>query len=288
MLVISKYLRNTLVYVVSSPKMLIGLALLSTLFLIGFAGPLFVDVSLAEPISVRTNLPPSWTHPLGTDSGGRELLAVMIAATPQTLRMGIIAGAIGVTIGVGLGLVAGYFGGWWDRIISAVTDTMLTIPPLAILLVVAAAVRSITVEMMAIIIASLSWMFAARVIRAQVLALREANYVQMARLSGMGSISIIFFEILPNIAPIAFAALVGATSSAILAGMGLEVLGLGPQGTPTLGMTIYWALLYSAFSRGMWWWWGPPVLILALLFIALFFISSALDDVANPRLRKSS
>lgn len=286
--IVSKYLRKSVAYTVSSPKMMVGLLMLAALFMFGFIGPLFVDVSLAEPISVRTNLPPSWAHPLGTDSGGRELMAVMIAATPQTLRMGIIAGAIGVTIGVGLGLVAGYFGGWWDRIISAVTDTMLTIPPLAILLVVAAAVRSITVEMMAIIIASLSWMFAARVIRAQVLALREANYVQMARLSGMGSIRIIFLEILPNIAPIGFAALVAATSSAILAGMGLEVLGLGPQDTPTLGMTIYWALLYSAFSRGMWWWWGPPVLILALLFIALFFISSALDDVANPRLRKSS
>lgn len=90
-------------------------------------------------------------------------------------------------------------------------------------------------------------------------------------------------EILPNIIPIVFAALVGAVSGAILSGMALEVLGLGPQETPTLGMTIYWALLYGAFSRGMWWWWGPPILVMALLFIALFLISSALDDIANPR-----
>ena len=71
-------------------------------------------------------------------------------------------------------------------------------------------------------------------------------------------------------------------------GIGIEVLGLGPQDTPTLGMTIYWALLYSAFSRGMWWWWLPPIVILMLLFIALFLISSALDDVANPRLRSTN
>lgn len=284
-------LRNTraaLLYLGASPKMIAGLVILALLLLIGLVGPLIIDVRLAEPISVRTNQPPSADHWLGTDSGGRELLAVIIAGTPQTLRMGVLAGVIGTTIGVMLGLFSGYFGGWWDRIISGVTDTMLTIPPLAILLVVAASVRAVNVEMMALIIASLSWMHATRVIRAQVLTLRELGYVQMARLSGLGNFSIIFREIFPNVIPIAFASLVGATSGAILSGMGLEVLGLGPQNTPTLGMTIYWALLYAAFSRGMWWWWCPPIIILALLFIALFLIASALDDFANPRLRSQS
>jgi peptide/nickel transport system permease protein len=284
-------LRNTraaLAYLGTNPKMVAGMAILSALLLVGIIGPLFVDIRLAEPISVRTNQPPSAEHLLGTDSGGRDLLAVIIAGTPQTLRMGVLAGVIGTTIGVMLGLFSGYFGGWWDRIIGAVTDTMLTIPPLAILLVVASSVRAVNVEMMALIIAALSWMHATRVIRAQVLALRELGYVQMARLSGLGSFSIIFREIFPNVIPIAFASLVGATSGAILSGMGLEVLGLGPQNTPTLGMTVYWALLYAAFSRGMWWWWSPPVIILALLFIALFLIASALDDFANPRLRSQS
>lgn len=280
-------LRSAVRHVAFNPKMLIGSALLLLLFLIGTLGPFFVDLHMSEPISVRTNMPPSTEHLLGSDSGGRDLLAVMIAATPQTLRMGFIAGFVGVVLGTLIGMAAGYKGGWIDRILSGVTDTMLTIPPLAILLVVAAAVRSVTVEMMALIIASLSWMFAARVVRSQVLSLREANFVQMARLSGMGDLRIMAREILPNIIPIVFAALVGAVSGAILSGMALEVLGLGPQETPTLGMTIYWALLYGAFSRGMWWWWGPPILVMALLFIALFLISSALDDIANPRLRSA-
>ena len=98
---------------------------------------------------------------------------------------------------------------------------------------------------------------------------------------------IIIGEIFPNMMPIAFAAFVGAVSGAILAGLGLEVLGLGPQNTPTLGMTIYWALLYSAFSRGLWWWWGPPIVIMIILFVSLFLISAALDDIANPKLRKA-
>ncbi len=271
----------------ANPRMLVGLGIIAVLLAIGLIGPLLVDVHLADPISVRTNQPPSAQHILGTDSGGRELIAVMVAGTPQTLRMGVLAGLIGVAIGVSLGLVSGYFGGWQDRIISAVTDVMLTIPPLAILLVIAAAVRAVNVDMLAVIIASLSWMYATRVVRAQVLTLREQNYVQMARLSGMSHFGIIFGEILPNIIPIAFASLVGAISAAILSGIGIEVLGLGPQDTPTLGMTIYWALLYSAFSRGMWWWWVPPIIVLMLLFIALFLISSALDDFANPRLRRA-
>lgn len=280
-------MRATIAHVLSSPKLLIGGTIMVMLFLIGLIGPLFVDTSLAQPISVRTNMPPAPGNLLGSDSGGRDLLAVMVAATPQTLRMGFIAGFVGVVIGTALGMAAGYKGGWTDRIISAVTDTMLTIPPLAILLVVAAAVRAVTVDLMALIIASLSWMYAARIVRAQVLSVRESSYVQMAKLSGMGELRIMGQEILPNIIPIVFAALVGAVSGAILSGMALEVLGLGPQQTPTLGMTIYWALLYGAFSRGMWWWWGPPIIVMALLFIALFLISIALDEIANPRLRSA-
>lgn len=287
MMLLLRTLKSALAYLGGNPKMIAGIAILVFLFLIGIVGPLFVDVRLSDPISVRTNQPPSNEHLLGTDSGGRDLLAVMVAGTPQTLRMGILAGAIGTALGVVLGLISGYFGGWWDRTISAVTDTMLTIPPLAILLVVAASVRAVNVEMMAIIIASLSWMFGTRIVRAQVMAVRELGYVELARLSGLGSFAIIFREILPNLIPIVFASLVGSISGAILAGLGLEVLGLGPQNTPTLGMTIYWALLYAAFSRGMWWWWVPPIVVMALLFVALFLIASALDDFANPRLRGS-
>jgi peptide/nickel transport system permease protein len=187
-----------------------------------------------------------------------------------------------------LGLVAGFFGGLVDRIIGTATDVMLTIPPLAILLIVASSVRSISIETMALIIAALSWMNSARAIRAQVLSLRELPYVDMARVSGMGELRIAIFEVLPNLFPLIMSGLVGAVSAAILAALGLEVLGFGPQETPTLGMTIYWALLYGAFGRNMWWWWLPPILVLATLFVALFLISAGLDEVANPRLRRAS
>ncbi len=274
-------------YILRSPKLLLGLVLLASLLLLGLLGPQFVDVDNARPISVPTNRPPSAEYPLGTDSGGRDMLAVIIVGTPQTLRMGLLAGMVGVVLGVSLGLLAGYFGGRVDMVISTATDTMLTIPPLAILLVVAASVRTMSVENMAIIIALLSWMFPARTIRAQVLSLREQPYVHMARLAGLSDLRIIFEEIMPNILPLAAASFVGATSGAVLAGIGLEVLGMGPQRTPTLGMTIYWAQLYSALIRGLWWWWLPPIIVLIVLFVGLFLVSAAMDEFVNPRLRRT-
>ncbi len=274
-------------YTLRTPKLLLGLVLLASLLLLGLLGPAFVDVEKARPISVKPSQPPSAEYPLGTDSGGRDVLAVIIVGTPQTLRMGLLAGVVGVVLGTSLGLLAGYYGGRIDMVISTATDTMLTIPPLAILLVVAASVRTMSVENMAIIIALLSWMFPARTIRAQVLSLREQPYVHMARLAGLNDIRIIFEEIMPNILPLAAASFVGATSGAILAGIGLEVLGMGPQRTPTLGMTIYWAQLYSALIRGLWWWWLPPIIVLIILFVGLFLVSAAMDEFVNPRLRKT-
>ena len=93
---------------------------------------------------------------------------------------------------------------------------------------------------------------------------------------------------MPNLLPYLAASFVGAISAAILAAFGLELLGLGPQSEPTLGMTIYWARYYNALLRGMWWWWGPPVLIIILLFIGFFMVAAGLDEIANPRSRRAA
>ncbi|HEV2518656.1 MAG TPA: ABC transporter permease [Devosia sp.] len=272
----------------SNVKLTSGLVLVLSLVALAVIGPLLVDTEMARPISAPTNRPPSPDYLLGTDGGGRDLLAVIIASTPQTLRLGLLAGLIGTVGGTFLGLVAGFFGGWLDRIISTATDVVLTIPPLAILLIVAASVRSVSVEMMAFIIAALAWMHPARSIRAQVLSLRERAYVEIARISGMGDLRIALFEVLPNLLPLIMSSFVAAVSGAILAALGLEALGFGPQDTPTLGMTVYWSLLYGAFGRNMWWWWAPPIVILAILFIGLFLISVGLDEAVNPRLRRQA
>jgi peptide/nickel transport system permease protein len=122
------------------------------------------------------------------------------------------------------------------------------------------------------------------VIRSQVLSIRTRGYVRMAKLSGIGDLRIIFTELLPNLIPLITAAAVNAVAVSILASIGLEVLGLGGQ-NQTLGTTIYFAIYYAAMWRSLWWWWLSPVLVLVAIFLGLFLISTALDEVANPRLR---
>jgi peptide/nickel transport system permease protein len=117
------------------------------------------------------------------------------------------------------------------------------------------------------------------------LSIKQRGYVQIARLSGMSSPEIIVKELLPNLLPYLGASLVGSVSAAILASIGLEVLGLGPFEAPTLGMTIYWVIYNAAIINGWWWWWVPPILVIAVLFIGLFLVAVGLDEMANPRVR---
>jgi peptide/nickel transport system permease protein len=215
-------------------------------------------------------------------------LPVLIAGVPLTLEVGLLAGGVGLLIGAVLGFTAGYFGGPLDAIIRTAADVILPIPALAVLVVIASTIHTLlSVEIMALVIASLAWMYPTRTIRAQVLTMRNRAFVDVGRLSGESHLAIIFRELMPNLLPYLAASFVGAVGAGILAGIGLEALGLGPQDKPTLGMTIFWAIYYGATLRGMWWWWGPPIVILVLVFLSLFLIAQGLDRYANPRLRQT-
>jgi peptide/nickel transport system permease protein len=278
----------TLRYMRRNPSLVVGLSLLLFLLLFVVIGHQIVDSARARPLSARAMQPPSWQLPFGTDRQGRDLFAVMVAGTPLTLRVGLIAGVLGVTFGALLAFVAAYYGGVVDTVIRGIVDVGLTVPGLMVLIIIAMAVKSsLSVDQMALIIASLAWLNPARIIRAQVLTLKERSYVQVARLSGMSGPKIIFFELLPNLLPYLVAALVSSVSSAILASIGLEVLGLGPVDAPTLGMTLYWVNYNAALINGWWWWWVAPIAVIAILFIGLFLVTVGLDEFANPRLRKA-
>jgi peptide/nickel transport system permease protein len=230
---------------------------------------------------------PSWQLPFGSDRQGRNLFAVITTGTLLTLRIGLIAGFIGVAIGTTLAFISAYYGGWIDSLVRGVVDIGLTVPNLMVLIVVALALREgMTVNVMALVIASLAWLYPARTIRSQVLTLRERAYVQIARMSGMSGPGIIVKELLPNLLPYIMASLVGSVSAAILASIGLDVLGLGVFEAPTLGMTLYWVNFTGAVINGWWWWWLAPIIVVGILFIALFLISIGLDEIANPRLRR--
>ncbi len=270
-------------------KITVGLFLVLIVVAFGYLGPFFVDLERAEVGSfIPPGQPPSAENWLGTDAQGRDMLAWLIEATPQSLRVGILAGALGVFIGASVGFIAGYYGGWIDTILRTVTDISMAVPGLLVLIVLASMVDVLTLEAMALVIAAFAWMGAARVIRAQVLSLRERQYVEIARMSGEKGIYIVFFELMPNLMPFLLAAFVGSLIGAILAAVGLEFLGLGATHISTLGNILYWQNFYNAVIRGMWWWWGSPIVIFIILFAGLFIASIGLDEWANPRLKERS
>jgi peptide/nickel transport system permease protein len=280
-------------------KLLFGLAVFLAVLSIEYVGPLFWDTKLALIGSSPTNVVPIWleeppsatfkpanpAHPLGTESKGRDMLAVLLVGTPRSLRVGLIGAGIGMLVGVFLGFAAGLLGGWIDLGISTLADVLITIPGLAVLVVIASYVRQLDVMSMALVMALFAWPLPTRLIRSQVLSMRERGYIQMAQLSGASTLDIMFKEMMPNLMPYLAASFTGTVAAVILAATALETLGLGPTRIPTLGMTINNALAFSAIFRGMWWWWGPPIVMLMIIFISLFFMTIGLDEVANPRLR---
>ena len=276
-------------YLRRNTSLVVGSGLLLFLLLFVVIGHFVVDPEDARALSVRPLQPPSWRYPFGTDRQGRDLLAVMVVGTPLTLRIGFIAGFLGVGIGTVLAFTAAYYRGMTDTLIRGIADIGLTVPGLLVLIIIAVSIRGgLSVNQMAVVVASLAWLNPTRTIRAQVLSLRERGYVEIARMSGMSGPEIIFLELMPNLLPYLAATLVNAVSSAILASIGLEVLGLGPIDAPTLGMTLYWVNFNAAMINGWWWWWTAPTAIIVIVFLGLFFVTVGLDEIANPRLRRSA
>lgn len=277
---------RTMRYWLGNWKLTIGLILIVGLTGFSLIGSTIVDYDRTKVASGEFNVPPSAKYILGTDNVGRDIWALMVHGIYPSLKVGLIAGVIGTAIGVVLGITAGYYGGRVDTVISTAADIFLTIPSLLILVVLASYIRTTTIELTALVIAIFAWAGPTRLMRAQTLSLRERAFIPLAKLSGQGDFEIAIRQILPNLLPYIMAGFVGAVSGAILSLVGIQILGLGPLFTPNLGMILQSAYLGAAIFRGMWWWWLPPTVALMIIFVSLFLISTALDELANPRLRE--
>jgi peptide/nickel transport system permease protein len=274
-------------FVRTFPLLTAGLIMLLVLLLFMVVGRILVDETGTLVGYAPPDQSPGSEYLLGTNTMGQEMLAIMVYGTPLTLQIGLIAGIIGLVVGTIMGFVAGFYGGFWDSLFRGAADVALTIPGFLILVVIASTLRGATdVMTQALIVSALAWMFPTRTIRSQVLSMRERGYIQIARRSGMSNLEIIGREMVPNLLPYLGASFVLAVITAILASIGLEALGLGPQNEPTMGMTIYWSMFYTAIIRDLWWWWLPPIVIITYIFMALYIVSSGLDQFANPRLRR--
>lgn len=281
--------RRALRYIRRNRSLAAGLIVMTLLILFTVSGFMIIDPRDAYPLSAATKQPPSWKYPLGTDFFGRDLYAAMVVGMWQTGLIGLIAGGLGTAIGVVLGFTSAYFGGWVDFIIRSVCQILTPIPVLLIQVVVVGSLdkRDVTVLVMAMVIVMLGWMGTTLVVRAQVLTMKERQFVSVAKLSGVGNFGIIFKEIMPNLLPFIAAAFVIQVFTAVFASFYLAVLGLGPLREPLLGNIIWAAQSQGAFFNGWWWWPMEPAVAMILILGSLALINMGLDELANPRVRKS-
>ncbi len=253
----------------------------------GLLGPIIFNKT--KPLVVVGGLydPPSASAWLGTDNFGRDVFTQLMFGTRTSLLIGVVAGAVATLIGLVIGTLAGYQGGLVDEILMAFTNVVITIPSIVILILLSIAINTRSIVVMGLIIGVISWPWTARAVRAQASSLRTRDHVDIARLSGANTLSLILFEILPYMMSYVVMAFVLQLSSGILQEAALSLLGLGPTGTVSLGIMLQWALLWESVRTGAWWAFLPPTLLLTVIAFSLLLLQSSIDEIFNPRLRRS-
>lgn len=260
----------------------LGLSILGAFVLLGLVGPLFVDD--AGAYVAIPYLEPSLAHPFGTTGQGQDVLAQTLVGTRASLFNGLIVGLAVVLVGAAVGVTAGYFGGRVDDALSLAVNVLLVVPSLPLAIVIAAYLPPGPFTVALVLVAT-GWAWNARVLRVQTLSLRERDFVLAAKVGGEPHWRIIFVEMMPNMGPILLTQLVGATTYAIGAQVGLEFLGLGDVGAVTWGSNLYWASNDQALLTGAWWTFVPTGTCIALVGFALSLLNTSVDEATNPALR---
>jgi peptide/nickel transport system permease protein len=237
-----------------------------------------------ETTAAEIMAPPTPDHFFGTDDSGKDVLSLVIYGARISLLVGLAASVIIVVLGCVIGVAAGYVGGRTDVILMRFTDAVLVIPGLPLMLVVIAVTgRSIT--NIILIIGLLSWSYMARVVRAQVLSVKERPFIMRARALGIKDLNIVFIHILPQVLPVIFAEATLDVSYAILSEASLSFLGLGDPTLVSWGNMLSRAFMRGAVSAGAWWYLFPPGLALAWVTLGLVLVSNAVQEIINPRLK---
>lgn len=232
---------------------------------------------------------PSEHPPLGTDDAGRDLWTELIYGARISLTVGFVAGIIAMFVGSLFGMIAGFFGGWIDNLLMRTTDVLLVIPDLPLMLVLVATLRQMNLHVSPLVviifvIGLLYWTSTARLIRSQVLTIKERQYVARARAIGASNGHILRKHILPQITPLIVANTVLIVSTAILVESGLAFLGLGDPTQPSWGTILNFAFDRNAITNGAWWFYLPPGLAIVWVSLGCVLLGNVLEEMLNPRL----
>ena len=268
---------------------LIGLIIFGFFFLVAIFAPLIAPYDPLQVIEVDgiwlSNKRPSAEFPLGTTNVARDIFSQLVHGSRTALLVGFSAAAAVAVIGTVVGLLAGYYGGWVEAVLMRAADVAFGIPFLPFIIVLSAFLdRSIWIVVMAM--AVLLWRDTGRIIRSQVLVIKEQAFVSAARVSGASDLRIIFVYIAPSILPLSFLYGSFAIAWAILTEASVSFLGFGDPTTVSWGFMLQDAFLSLALTRGAFYWFIPPGLCIMLTVMAGFFIGRGYEEVLFPRLRK--
>lgn len=230
--------------------------------------------------------PPSAIHPLGTNHAGNDLFSQLVWGTRVSLTIGLLTGLFVTAISLTLALLSGFLGGFVDDVISFFTNVLLVIPGLPLMIVIAAYVTMKGVLPIVLILGLTGWPYPTRLLRAQVLTLKNRDFVRVSKALGERTSFIVFREILPNMISIAMAEFFATSMAAILGEATLEFIGLGNVTVVSWGTILFWAQANGALLAGSWWWFLPPGICIALVGTSFVLINFAIDEISNPRLRK--
>ena len=265
------------------PSAAIGATLLVLVLLGAVLAPVLAPYNLHKQVGPVFGHP-SWSHPLGLDDGGIDMVTLLMWGARISLVVGFAATLVSMLIGGTVGVAAGYFGGKTDTILMRITDYFLVIPDVPLMIIVAA-IWGPSLFHIVIVIGILLWTSTARVIRAQVKSVRERVYVKRAQAIGAGHARIVLRHVLPQVAPLLIANTVLTIAVAIFDETALSFLGLGDPSRISLGKVIENAFQRAAISTGAWWAIVPPGALVALIILSCSLIGQALEDALNPRLR---
>ena len=253
---------------------------------------IFAALSLVSPVDptavyrVPLDQPPSFQYWFGTNSRGQDMFWQLSFSFRDTLTFGVMVAIFSRVIAITVGLVAGYVGGWIDRVLMFINDIFVAIPIFPILILFYFVMRTNSnAVLLAILMAGFGWPYDARLIRSVALGLRYREFSRQAVFAGMSPLKIMFEEHLPYVMPIIFATAMANMIWAIGLEVTLAVLGFTNLNIPTVGTTLYWANNHSALVVGTWWWIAIPVAIVVIMFVGLFLLAVSLNEYIDPRSR---
>jgi ABC-type dipeptide/oligopeptide/nickel transport system permease subunit len=230
------------------------------------------------------NIPGRVHGVLGTDHLGSDLFSQLLYGTRISLLIGVSAAILAVGIGLFVGLLSGYQSGVTDEVSMRMVDVLLVLPGLPLLMILSGLFGR-NIWNIVLLLGILSWPGFARVVRAQVLQLKTATYVEASRALGSSNWHIIFRHLLGNVLPLAFATIALYIPGAIITEAALSFLALGDPNTPSWGRMLYSANAFGAFQNLAWWWIIPPGIAITLISLSFVFIGTTLNEILNPKIR---